>query len=77
MAFKRRKGQTLTETGLVLSLVSVVAISSLTILGEAVKENLNSITIKIQNEVQVSTGEQGTGNPPSPPPGSMCPPFCP
>lgn len=66
MIGRKKKGQSLTEAGLVLSLVAVVGISSLTQLGEQLKTNFASINDRLDEAIQVSTGNQGTGTPPPP-----------
>lgn len=73
MRVRKSKGQSLVETGLLVSLVSIVAISSLTALGGAIQDNLKAISARL--DIQVSTGDQGTGGTPAgPPPGPMLPP---
>lgn len=54
MKYRKVKGQSLVETSLLLSLVSVVAISSLSFLGEQVRENLRVVNIKINTALQSS-----------------------
>jgi len=51
--FKRnkKKGQSLVEYGLILALVSVVAIAVLTTMGGQIKNTINQVNTKLENAV--------------------------
>ncbi len=46
---KKSKGQSLVEYGLILALVSVVAITVLQTMGEQIKTTVTNVTDKLQN----------------------------
>lgn len=46
---KKTKGQSLVEYGLILALVSVVAITVLQTMGEQIKTTVTNVTDKLQN----------------------------
>jgi len=57
----KSKGQSLVEYGLILALVSVVAITVLQTMGGQIKTTVNSLTTKLQQANQISqTGSGGT-----------------
>jgi len=51
---KKSKGQSLVEYGLILALVSVVAITVLQLMGEQIKTTVTNLTTKLQNANQLS-----------------------
>ena len=62
MNYRRKKGQSLVETGLTLCLVSVVAVGSLSILGKEIKNAFNTTTAVVKEAreyAEISTGGQG------------------
>jgi len=52
---KKSKGQSLVEYGLILALVSVVAITVLQTMGSQIKQTVENITTKLQNANDIST----------------------
>lgn len=54
---KKSKGQSLVEYGLILALVSVVAITLLSVMGQQIKLTVNTLTHKLQQANQ--TAQQG------------------
>jgi len=51
---KKTKGQSLVEYGLILALVSVVAITVLQTMGEQIKDTVENVTNKLENANQRS-----------------------
>lgn len=51
---KKSKGQSLVEYGLILALVSVVAITVLQFMGQNIKTTVNNLTVKLQQANQIS-----------------------
>jgi len=45
---RKSKGQSLVEYGLILALVSVVAITVLSLMGQQIKTTVNSLTCRLQ-----------------------------
>lgn len=62
---QKRKAQSLVEYGLILALVSVVAIAVLQLMGQQIKDTVNNIQYKLQNANELSNAETGsmTGTP--------------
>ena len=52
---QKRKAQSLVEYGLILALVSVVAIAVLQLMGEQIKTTVTNINVKLQNANSLST----------------------
>lgn len=50
----KKRGQSLVEYGLILSLVSIVSITVLQILGQEIKQTLFKVTINIERANQIS-----------------------
>ncbi|OGI01341.1 MAG: hypothetical protein A2Y25_02475 [Candidatus Melainabacteria bacterium GWF2_37_15] len=61
MNYRKEKGQSLVETGLVLSLVSLVAIGSLSVLGKLIQENFKATVTRYSEVVEISNGDNGDG----------------
>ena len=51
---KKSRGQSLVEYGLILALVSVVAITVLQMMGGQIKTTINNVTSKLQQANQLS-----------------------
>ncbi|EKE03257.1 MAG: hypothetical protein ACD_20C00225G0001 [uncultured bacterium] len=51
---QKRKAQSLVEYGLILALVSVVAIAVLQLMGEQIKTTVTNINVKLQNANSLS-----------------------
>lgn len=56
----KRKGQSLVEYGLILALVSVVAITVLQLMGGQIKTTVTNLTTKLDQANQLSTQGAGT-----------------
>ncbi|HBG48953.1 MAG TPA: Flp family type IVb pilin [Cyanobacteria bacterium UBA9971] len=57
---KKSKGQSLVEYGLILALVSVVAITVLQTMGGQIKVTVNNLTTKLQQANQLSQSAGAT-----------------
>jgi len=58
-AKKKSKAQSLVEYGLILALVSVVAITVLQLMGQQIKTTVNSINVKLQQANNMSNNMSG------------------